>query len=100
MAGLHILTYEYVADVVERRKPHRAAHLEQIRRWSAERGLVLAGATGDPPSGALFVFEGDRAEVEAFAAADPYGAAGLVSAARIEPWTVVAARGFDEDPLG
>jgi len=100
MAALTILIYEYVEDIVERRAPHRAAHLEHIRGWSAERGLVLAGATGDPPSGALFVFEGDRAEVEAFAAADPYGAAGLVSTARIEPWTVVAARGFDHDPHG
>lgn len=100
MAALTILTYEYVEDIVERRAPHRAAHLEHIRVWSAERGLVLAGATGDPPSGALFVFEGDRAEVEAFAAADPYGAAGLVTATRIEPWTVVAARDFDQDPRG
>lgn len=98
MAALTILTYEYVADVLERRKPHRGAHLEHIRRWSAERGLVIAGATGDPPTGALFVFEGERAEAEAFAAADPYGEAGLVAASRIEPWTVVAARAFDEDP--
>lgn len=100
MAGLTILTYEYVADVLERRAPHRQAHLEHIRRWSAERGLVLAGATGDPPSGALFVFEGEPAEAEAFAAADPYGVAGLVAATRVEPWTVVRARPFDRDPAG
>ena len=100
MAALTILTYEYVEDIIERRAPHRAAHLAHIERWSAERGLVLAGATGDPPSGALFVFEADRAEVEAFAAADPYAAAGLITTSRIEPWTVVAARPFDQDPLG
>lgn len=100
MAALTILTYDYVEDILERRKPHRQEHLEHVRGWSAERGLVLAGATGDPPSGALFVFEADRAEVEAFAAADPYRAAGLIGAARIEPWTVVAARGFDQDPVG
>lgn len=100
MAALTILTYEYVEDILERRKPHRDGHLAHIKQWSDERGLVLAGATGDPPSGALFVFEGDRAEVEAFAAADPYLTAGLVSASRVEPWTVVAARGFDQDPVG
>ncbi len=97
--ALNVLTYSYVDDILERRKPHREAHLEHVRRWSDERGLVIAGATGDPPSGALFVFEGDRAEVEAFVAADPYGEAGLVTESRIEPWTVVANRPFDE-PVG
>lgn len=100
MASLTILTYTYVADVLERRAPHRQAHLEHVRRWSDERGLVLAGATGDPPSGALFIFEGEPAEAEAFAAADPYGEAGLVTATLIEPWTVVTARAFDQDPAG
>jgi uncharacterized protein YciI len=93
MPGLTVLTYTYVEDILERRKPHRAAHLEHVRRW-----LAIAGATGDPPSGGLFVFEGDAAEVEAFVAADPYGGAGLIAEARIEPWTVVAHRPFDEDP--
>ena len=41
----------------------------------------------------------DAREVEAFAAADPYGQAGLVTESRIEPWTVVANRPFDE-PVG
>jgi len=99
MAALNVLTYTYVDDILERRKPHREGHLAHIRRWSEERGLVLAGATGDPPSGGLFVFEGDRAEIEAFVAEDPYGAAGLITSSTIEPWTVVAHREFDE-PLG
>jgi uncharacterized protein YciI len=94
-----ILTYDYVDDVIERRKPHREAHLVHVARWSAERGLVIAGATGDPPSGALFVFEADRAEVEEFTAADPYREACLIAGASIEPWNVVAHRPFDE-PLG
>ncbi len=54
--------------------------------------MLAAGPVGDPPTGALFVF-GDVpvAEVEAFAEGDPYVAAGLVTARRITPWTVVAA---------
>jgi uncharacterized protein YciI len=99
VAGLTILTYDYVDDIVERRKPHREAHLAHVARWSAERGLVLAGATGDPPTGALFVFEADRAEVEEFAAADPYRDAGLIARTSLEPWNVVTHRDFDE-PLG
>lgn len=98
MARLTILTYSYVEDILERRKPHREAHLAHVRRWSEERSLVIAGATGDPPRGALFVFEGEAAEVEEFAAADPYREAGLIAATSIEPWTVVAHRDFDLPP--
>ena len=92
-----ILTYAYVDDILERRRPHREAHLAHIERCTAERGLVIAGATGDPPSGALFVFEGEPDpgdEARAFMDADPYVAAGLVAESRIEPWTVVAERPF------
>ena len=99
VAALMILSYEYVTDIVERRKPHREAHLAHVARWSAERGLAIAGATGDPPTGALFVFEADRPEVEEFAASDPYREAGLIAETAIEPWTVVTHRPFDE-PLG
>lgn len=95
--GICLLTYTYVDGILERRKPYREDHLAHIERFSAERGLVIAGATGDPPSGALFVFEGDpdaAAEAEAFRDADPYVEAGLVVSSRIEPWTVVADRPF------
>lgn len=99
MAALTILTYDYVDDVIERRGPHREAHLAHIARWSAERGLAIAGATGDPPTGALFVFEADPAEVDEFVAADPYLEAGLIAGSRIEPWNLAAHRPFDEPPL-
>lgn len=96
MVALNILSYEYVDGILGRRKPHRQAHLAHVARWSAERGLAIGGATGDPPSGALFVFEGDRAEVEEFVAGDPYVEAGLVLSSRIEPWSVLVHRPFDE----
>jgi uncharacterized protein YciI len=92
VAHLHVLTYAYVDDIVELRAPHREAHLAHIERWRSE-GLAMAGATGDPPTGALFVFESDSDEaVREFAQADPYVAAGLVTAAMIEPWNLVAHR--------
>ena len=85
------LHYEYVPDIVERRAPHREAHLAHVRDWERSGQLLIAGAFGDPPHGALFAFDlGDPAEVEEFAAADPYVRAGLVTDRRIEPWTVVA----------
>ena len=99
MATVSILTYDYVPDVLERRGPHRRAHLAHVESWSAERGLVIGGATGNPPTGALFVFEADRAEIEEFVAADPYREAGLIAGSSVEPWNVVVHRGFDE-PVG
>jgi len=80
-----VLVYAYVPDVVERRAPHRARHLELLR----EHGVVMGGALGDPPTGGLIAFPPGGA-AEAFARADPYVAAGLVTAWRVEPWTVVA----------
>jgi uncharacterized protein YciI len=85
------LFYDYVPNIVERRAPHREAHLALYRRWQEDGRLLMGGAVGDPPHGALIVFTvDDAAEVEEFAAADPYVAAGLVTARRVEPWAVVS----------
>jgi uncharacterized protein YciI len=91
MATHRILFYDYVEDVAERRAPHRAAHLEHIAAEKRSRRLLMAGALGDPPHGGAFVF-GPGAEperIEAFVAADPYLAAGLITEWRIEVWNVV-----------
>jgi uncharacterized protein len=86
-----VLICDYVADVLERRAPHREAHLARIAEWIEGRGLLAAGALGDPPTGALFVFSDvPEADVEEFADGDPYRAAGIVTARRVLPWTVVA----------
>jgi uncharacterized protein len=93
------LAYEYVPDIVERRAPYREAHLGHVAEWHERGELAIAGAFGDPPSGALFAFAvTERERVEAFVAFDPYVAAGLVTGHRIEPWTVVAHRPLDEPP--
>jgi len=88
---LYALFYDYPPDILERRAPHREAHLSRIRAWHEDGRIVMDGATGDPPSGALIVFRtGSPAEAEAFAADDPYVAAGLVLAHRVVPWSLVA----------
>jgi uncharacterized protein YciI len=91
MNGLHhLLIYDYVDDIVERRAPHREGHLGYAQRFKDEGKLVAGGATGDPPSGAILVFKvDDPGEVEAFADGDPYVREGLVTARRVEPWNVV-----------
>ena len=50
----------------------------------------MAGAAGDPPDSALFVFRGDSADAATrFANSDPYVKNGLVLSWRVQPWNVV-----------
>jgi uncharacterized protein YciI len=92
------LTYDYVDGMRERRGPYREAHLAHLMDWHERGEVAIAGAVGDPPTGALFVFEvDDPARVEEFATADPYVDAGLVTAHRVSPWTVVAHRPLGDD---
>ena len=84
------LSYEYPADVLERRAPLRADHLALAREYHAAGRLLLAGAYDPPTEGALLLFRVDSAaEVEAFVARDPYVQRGLVVRHRIRPWSVV-----------
>ncbi len=84
------LFYDYVPDMLDRRGPFREGHLALIDRFASDGRIVIAGAVGDPPSGGLIVFAADeRDAIDAFVAEDPYVANGLVTAHRVEPWTVV-----------
>jgi uncharacterized protein YciI len=83
-----LMFYDYPSDLLERRGPLRAAHLQLIDEWKADGRILMAGAYGDPPVGGLFVFSAD-ADPDAFADADPYVAGGLVLGRRVEPWLVV-----------
>ena len=57
MSGLlHLLVYEYVEDMTERRAPHREAHLDLIRRYQADDRIVIAGGVGVPVHGGLLEF--------------------------------------------
>lgn len=88
----HLLLYEYdPVDILERRAPFRQAHLAAIAHEHEVGRLMLAGAYGDPPRGAAFVFRDvESAHVEQFARSDPYVQAGLVLSWRVEPYAVVA----------
>ncbi|MDF2494745.1 YciI-like protein [Sphingomonas sp.] len=90
--GHYLLRYELAADYLERRGALRAAHLALA--WeAADRGfLVLGGAVGEPIESALLLFT-DRAAAEAFAAADPYVVAGLVTRWQVSRWHTVVGPG-------
>jgi uncharacterized protein YciI len=83
-----LLVYAYGPDALERRKPHRPAHLALVEEYFADGRLIAAGAVGDPPTGGLLAFRED-VDVQAFVAADPYVSSGLVTSHRIERWTLV-----------
>ena len=86
----HCLFYDYVEDVVEKRAPLRADHIALARKWKDDGRIVMGGALGTPPTGALFVFRvEDPAQIDEFIAADPYIAGGIVTEHRVVPWTVV-----------
>jgi hypothetical protein len=86
----YALMYDVVDGFIDKRASHRPAHLAMVREAHARGELMLAGALGDPPDGALLVFRGETPEVaERFARADPYVTNGLVSQWRVRPWAVV-----------
>lgn len=90
----YLLMYDLVPDYLERRSAYRDAHLQCA--WAAvTRGeLLLAGALAEPTDGAVLLFQSDSpAAAEAFARADPYVIAGLVTQWRVRPWTTVVGEG-------
>jgi uncharacterized protein YciI len=90
VAEHHLLLYDYVENMGERRGPYRDAHLAHIGSARDAGRIVMAGALGQPPSGGAIVFKDvERSAIEEFVRSDPYVEAGLVTAWRIEPWALV-----------
>lgn len=87
----YALFYEGADNYVQRRAPHRDAHLALVRGAHARGDIVMAGALGDPPGEALLIFRGEGPQVaETFARQDPYVINGVVARWRVVPWHVVA----------
>jgi uncharacterized protein YciI len=88
--SLTLLLYDYVDDIVERRGPHRDAHLAHWRALKEQGAVVMGGALGHPVHGGAFVLRGvDNDAIADLVAADPYVDAGLLTEWRAEPWNVV-----------
>jgi uncharacterized protein YciI len=86
----YLLFYTTVDNYVERRAPHRKAHLAYATKAHKQGTLVLCGALAEPADGALLVFRGQSPAVaEDFARSDPYVQAGLITEWRVRPWEVV-----------
>ena len=86
----YALIYDVVDNFAERRMPFRETHLKMVREAHERGAIVMAGALGDPISGALIVFRvQDGAVVENFARTDPYVTQGVVTRWQVKPWNVV-----------
>jgi uncharacterized protein YciI len=84
------LFYDVVDGFVEKRMQFREEHLRLVREAHASGQIVIAGALGDPPEGALLVFRAPSSvAAEEFARRDPYVRQGLVVGWKVKPWAVV-----------
>lgn len=89
-----LLIYDAGEGYVERRTPHRAAHLAAAHAAVARGELVLGGAFADPIDGSVLLFKAPTRETaEAFAKADPYVTEGVVKTWRVREWTTVVGEG-------
>ncbi len=60
MISRYVLQYKYTPDVLEKRDPYRAGHLDLIKEMAAEGHIMSAGAFADPVARLGVVFEGLR----------------------------------------
>ncbi|MDV3459021.1 YciI family protein [Sphingomonas sp. HF-S4] len=84
-----IVLLRYTGDVT----PHRDAHVAWLREALAEGRLVTAGR--QPDTGGVLIARGDRSEVEAWAAQDPYRLAGVAENTFVEFTPSMAAPGLE-----
>jgi uncharacterized protein YciI len=86
-----VLRYDAVVDdYVNRRVPFRTEHLRLLREAHARGEVVMAGAVGENPDGAIIIFRSETpVTAEQFVANDPYVKNGLILTWRVQPWNVV-----------
>ncbi|MBU6407211.1 MAG: hypothetical protein KGS44_08790 [Alphaproteobacteria bacterium] len=85
-----LLIYEADADYVERRAPHRAAHLERARAAAARGELLMGGVLTEPTDTSMMLFQGEGPEAAIeFARGDPYVTEGVVRSWRVREWITV-----------
>ena len=94
----YLLHYEYVEDIVSKREPYRDQHLRLLNALQDNDQVILAGAVGNPVTGATFVFKVHSEDIiQSFVNNDPYVANQLVTEFVIEPWTVVVGSAYQPD---
>ena len=98
----HVLFYDYVPNILEKRIPYRQDHLKHAMSLVEKGHLQLGGAwavdednksndsSNNQIDGACIVLKDmKKEEIENFVKNDPYFINGLVPNYRIRPWSVV-----------
>lgn len=87
------LQYKYVENMLERRLPHREAHLVYANDFVRRNILIAGGALLPAVEGGLLILRADSAKVvEDFAKNDPYVKNGLVTTFKVEEWAVAVGK--------
>ncbi|NMH96961.1 YciI family protein [Pseudonocardia acidicola] len=84
----YVVFYEAVDDVATAAAPHLQAHQERLKDFHARGTLLMAGALGSPPTGAMGVFT-SREAADEFIAGDPFVTGGVVRSHRVQEWNEV-----------
>lgn len=89
----YLLEYHYVENMLERRTPHRAAHLNYANDFVKKNILIAGGAIlPEVDRGVLVLKAESKATVEDFAKSDPYVKNGLVKNYTVKEWAVVVGK--------
>ena len=85
-----LVRYNYVPNILERRKPFRSDHLAHAQKYKQDGTVVMGGAFANPTDGAAVVFQTQNIDtIHEFIKNDPYVVNGLVTDHEIREWTVV-----------
>ena len=80
-----ISLYDMAPGAMPQLMTHFPAHRAVVEAFHARGELVAAGPLGNPPEGAMAIFN-TREGAEEFVKADPFVTEGLVSSWRIVEW--------------
>jgi uncharacterized protein YciI len=89
-----ILTLTYIAPL-DQVDEHAPAHIEWIKAGYA-RGFFLASGRKVPRTGGFILAKGERAEIEALVATDPFMIAGITTYDIIEVSVAFTADGLEQ----
>jgi len=86
----YLLRYQYVEGIDSLREPYRDEHLSRLWAEADAGRVLLAGGAGDPVSEGVIVWDvEDPSVIDAYAQADPYMTAGLITSYDVVPWRTV-----------
>jgi uncharacterized protein YciI len=87
----YVLLYEATKDFMSKVPQNIAAHRALWQKFHGEGTLMMVGPFMDPPAGGAMGIFTTREAAEAFVAADPFVASGIVARHSIREWNEVLA---------